>query len=255
MKTSIISNKAWKRKCLAASFWILLWAILAGIVHKEIYLPGPFTTLKHLFQISTDPGSWRILGYSWIRVWGGFFLSFCLGILLGFPSGILAPFQQWLEPLIQTIKSTPVIALILLVFIWVPSNLVPLVISFLIGFPLIWAQTSEGARRTDPKLLEMALIFRLSWPQRLRKIYFPSTWPSIRNASQTAVGLCWKASVAAEVLSHPRFAIGSKLYDAKVYLETPDLFAWTMILILASVATEKIFISIFHQRRDLHADA
>jgi NitT/TauT family transport system permease protein len=254
MKTSITNNKTWKRKLWAGCFWIFLWAILSGIVQREVYLPSPLSTVNRLIQIASESKSWLILGSSWIRVWGGFFLSFFAGILLGFPAGLFPRIKEWLEPAIQTIKSTPVIALILLVFIWVPSNLVPLVISFLIGFPVIWAQTTEGVMRTDPKLLEMTQVFRLSPVDRLRKIYFPSAWPAIRSASQTAVGLCWKSSVAAEVLSHPRLAIGSKLYDAKVYLETPDLFAWTLILILASIITEKAFISIFRQRRDLHGD-
>ncbi len=254
MKTSITSNKPWKRKLIAGLFWLLLWGGLSALIQKEIYLPSPITTLRQLTANLSQPDSWLILGYSWIRVWGGFFLSFSLGILLGFPSGLNPAIHEWLEPMVQTIKSTPVIALILLVLIWVPSDMVPLIISFLIGFPLIWAQTTEGVKRTDPKLLEMARVFHLSPAKRIKQIYFPSAWPSIRHASQTAVGLCWKASVAAEVLSHPRFAIGSKLYDAKVYLETPDLFAWTMILILASVITEKLFLAVFHQRRDLHAN-
>ncbi len=254
MKTSITSNNPWKQKLIAGLFWLLLWGSLSALIHKEIYLPGPLTTLKKLTVLLREPGTWQILGFSWIRVWGGFFLSFSLGILLGFPSGLTPAIQEWLKPMVQTLKSTPVIALILLVLIWVPSDLVPLIISFLIGFPLIWAQTAEGVRRTDPKLLEMARVFHLSLTKRMKQIYFPSAWPAIRHASQTAVGLCWKASVAAEVLSHPRFAIGSKLYDAKVYLETPDLFAWTMILIMASMLTEKLFLSIFHQRRDIHAN-
>lgn len=255
MKTSTISNNSWKRKLTASSFWILLWALIAGIIQKEIYLPGPVTTLQHLVRILTDADAWFVLGISWLRVWSGFLLSFVLGIALGFPSGLHQRFQEWLKPMIQTIKSTPIMSLILLILIWFPSNLVPVVVGFLIGFPILWAQTNEGVKRTDPKLLEMARVFGLSPMQRMRKILFPSAWPSIRTASQTAIGLCWKASIAAEVLSHPRYGIGSKLYDAKVYLETADLFAWTLALILASGITERIFLSIFKQRRDLHADA
>ena len=254
MKTSISSNKPWKGKLIAGLFWLLLWGGLSAVIQKEIYLPSPLTTLRQVAINLSQAEGWQILGVSWIRVWGGFFLSFSLGILLGFPSGLISAVHTWLEPMVQIIKSTPVIALILLVLIWVPSDLVPLIISFLIGFPVIWAQTTEGVRRTDPKLLEMARVFHLSPIKRIKQIYFPSAWPAIRHASQTAVGLCWKASVAAEVLSHPRFAIGSKLYDAKVYLETPDLFAWTMILILASMITEKLFVAFFHQRRDLYAN-
>jgi NitT/TauT family transport system permease protein len=50
----------------------------------------------------------------------------------------------------------------------------------------------------------------------------------------TSLGLSWKVIAAAEVLSLPRFAIGSELHDAKAYLEVPDLFAWTLAIIFLS---------------------
>ena len=31
------------------------------------------------------------------------------------------------------------------------------------------------------------------------------------------------------------------LYDAKVYLETTDLFAWTAVIVILSVLIEKLF--------------
>lgn len=55
-----------------------------------------------------------------------------------------------------------------------------------------------------------------------------------------AIGLCWKSGVAAEVIGMPSGSIGEKLYQAKVYLETPDLFCWTLTIVLLSVGCEKL---------------
>ena len=33
-----------------------------------------------------------------------------------------------------------------------------------------------------------------------------------------------------------------KLYNAKIYLETPDLFAWTIVIIVISFVFEKCFL-------------
>ena len=47
--------------------------------------------------------------------------------------------------------------------------------------------------------------------------------------------MAWKAWVAAEVIGLPSGTIGEKLYDAKVYLNTVDLFCWTVLIVLLSV--------------------
>ena len=53
---------------------------------------------------------------------------------------------------------------------------------------------------------------------------------------------CWKAGVAAEVIGLPDGSIGERLYEAKVYLNTPDLFAWTVVIVLVSLVFEKLFL-------------
>ena len=37
--------------------------------------------------------------------------------------------------------------------------------------------------------------------------------------------------------------MGERLYEAKVYLDTPDLFAWTMVILIVSMIFEKIFLA------------
>ena len=53
-----------------------------------------------------------------------------------------------------------------------------------------------------------------------------------------------KAGVAAEVIGVPSGSIGEKLYNAKIYLNTPDLFAWTIVIIVISFVFEKCFLGI-----------
>jgi NitT/TauT family transport system permease protein len=56
--------------------------------------------------------------------------------------------------------------------------------------------------------------------------------------------MCWKAGVAAEVIGLPSGSIGERLYQSKIYLETAQLFAWTAVIILASVLLERFLIKI-----------
>ena len=75
-------------------------------------------------------------------------------------------------------------------------------------------------------------------------MYLSQVMPYATTACKLGLGLCWKAGIAAEVIGIPTGSIGEKLYKAKVYLETPDLFAWTIVIIAVSVGFEKIFMFI-----------
>ena len=73
-------------------------------------------------------------------------------------------------------------------------------------------------------------------------IILPSLAPYLKSACHVALGLCWKAGVAAEVMAVANRSVGGMLYDAKVYLEISDLFAWTVLLVAVSILFEKAFL-------------
>ena len=140
------------------------------------------------------------------------------------------------------VKATPVASFIILVLIWVPSRNLSVVISFLMVLPVIYTNVLNGIQSTDGKLLEMAEVFDVSPWRRIKYIYMSSVLTYFRAGCSLGLGLCWKAGVAAEVIGIPAGSIGEKLYEAKVYLETPDLFSWTIVIIILSIAFEKVFL-------------
>ena len=64
------------------------------------------------------------------------------------------------------------------------------------------------------------------------------------SASPLTAVLCWKAGAAAEVIGLPSGTIGERLYTAKVYFQTPNLFAWTAVIVAVSVLFEKLFLAL-----------
>ena len=108
--------------------------------------------------------------------------------------------------------------------------------------PLVYNNLCQGIAAADPKLLEMAKVFELSGWKTFRCCYLPAILPFFLSAVSSALGLAWKSGIAAEVLGRPLTAIGTKIYESKVYLETADLFAWTLVIILLSVALERLLL-------------
>jgi len=226
---------------MVAIFWIAIWEIASLLIGKEVYLPSPLNTIKALLTLSITSKFWYSIAMTFIRVVLGFVISCIAGIILGIICGLNRFLYELLNPLVIAIKSTPVMSIIIIALIWFQSGRVPIFVCFLMCFPIIWTNAVEGIRQVSKDLLQMAKVYRVNRSLIIRRIYIPSIRPYLIAGVTTALGLGWKVTVAAEVLSNPKFSIGGNLYGAKVYLESSQLFAWTSVVIILSFAFEYLF--------------
>lgn len=256
--------KAVKKVVLPLVFWLAVWQIAAWAVggsfslagvrlqEKQLLLPGPWTVLGTLTGLVTEASFWQAAGLTLLRV----FLGLLIGGVLGTLIAVLTSASVWcdriLSPLVKVIRATPVASFILLVLLWVKTGRVPGVIAALMVLPIIWGNVSKGIRQTDPMLLEMAKAYRFDAGKRLRLIYIPSVAPYFNAGVETGLGLAWKAGVAAEVLCHPKWGIGTQVYVSKLNLETPDLFAWTAVVILLSFLVESVLVRLLRKAVKYH---
>lgn len=236
MKDSI--TKISISKVIGVSVWLVLWQIIALAVDNIYIVPSPIETLTTLFTLLTDPKFIKSIGLTLMRVFIGFSVSAILGIGLGILSGLNSWIHDVFKPFVVVTRTTPVISVILIILIWISSEMVPIVIAFLMCFPIVWTNAYEGVTQTDPKLLEMAKSFKVPKKEVLRGIYLPSLRPYIFASLNTTIGISWKVTVAAEVISFPKFAIGARLYESKLYVETPEVFAWTLVVVCLSLMFE-----------------
>lgn len=224
----------------AVLFWLLVWQLAARWVDEPILLVSPLTALERLMQLVGQTVFWQSILFTVGHIMLGFLFSALFGIALAVLAYRLTLIRQLLSPLTAAVKAIPVASFVILVLLWVPSRQLSILISLLIGFPVIYTSGLAGMDSTDQKLIEMAKVFRIPFGRQLRAIYLPQIMPYLRSGLSIAIGLCWKSGVAAEVIGIPAGSIGEKLYSAKVYLETPDLFCWTLVIVLLSVGCEKL---------------
>ena len=248
MTPSTIRNKRGKSKkqkatatLCAVAFWLLVWHIASVAVGSEIILVSPLGVVRTLFDVVRDPAFLPTVGYSAVRIIGGFFIAMALGVVLGWVSSRFWIVETLLRPITAVIKATPVASFIILVLLWFSSRNLSVIISVLMVFPVIYTNTLEGIQSADPKLLEMAKVFHMSAPRRLLYVYLPAVIPFFVSACSVSLGLCWKSGIAAEVIGIPGGSIGELLYNAKIYLQTGELLAWTVVIVAVSVLFEKLF--------------
>ena len=242
MMNSILRNK---NKLLIILFWIFVWEILSLIIAQEIYLPSPHAAFSSLMNLLISKDTYITIYYSTYRTLTGFFLSCVFGIFLGIISGIHKTVYNLLNPLIVIIRTIPVMSIIIIAIMWFKDTNVPIFVAFLMCFPIIWTNTVSGILSTDVKLLQMCEVYKIKKSRIISSVYFYSSLPYIKAGMISALGIGWKVTSAAEVLSLPKYSIGRFLYDSKVYLEIPDLFAWTIMIVSLSFLFESLLKTIF----------
>jgi NitT/TauT family transport system permease protein len=205
---------------------------------NELLLPYPATVLAALARLAGQPAFWAAALASLGRILLGLVLGVALGSLLALLTSLSAWADRLLAPAIRVIRATPVASFILLVLLWTGRDRVPVVIAALMVLPVVWGNLTRGIRETDPQLLELARAYRFPPWKTAQLVYLPSLRPSFLSAVTTSMGLAWKSGVAAEVLCLPRQAVGTQIYNTKLYLEIPDLFAWTAVVVALSLLLE-----------------
>ncbi len=230
----------WQRAA-AVLLALLVWQAAASLLNESILLVSPWTVLGRLFTIWREPGFAATLLFSFVRIAGGFLAGLICGTLLGILAGRYPVLEILLWPYMITIKSVPVASFIILCLIWLTSSQLSMFISFLMVLPIVYTNLLSGIRGLDPRLNEMADVFRVPWRRRLHYIWLPQLRPFFTSACGVSLGLAWKSGIAAEVIGIPAGSIGERLYEAKAYLNTPDLFAWTILIVAVSVCFEKLF--------------
>jgi NitT/TauT family transport system permease protein len=224
--------------------WLAVWEIASLVIGHAIILVSPVQVFLRLGELLTGVAFWQTILSSFSRIIAGFFLALIVGIVLAVASARFKLIAQLVAPPLLFIKATPVASFIILILLWISPLQRSLAVSFLIVLPIVFGNVLEGINTTSAPLLEMAQVFKMPPLRVARYIYLPHVTPFFSAACSVALGLCWKAGIAAEIIAIPKGSIGEQLYMAKLYLATTDVFAWTIVIIVISFLFERTFLKV-----------
>lgn len=226
------------RILLIAAFWFLVWWGASTLYGKPLLFPSPIDVIKTLGQLSATTDFYVIVANSIVNVVFGLIIAVVCGILLAILTSSIPLTRELLHPIMTVIKATPVASFIILAYVLIGAGRVPSFITFLIVLPVVWTNLDMGWHKIDPQLHEVANVYRFSPLKKMRILIIPSVSPYLISACRTSLGLAWKAGIAAEIIAMPRNTIGVMIGNAKQYLETTEVFAWTLTVILLSLLIE-----------------
>ena len=225
-----------------AAFWLAAWMLVAALVAQPLILPGPGAVVVALLRLVCDASTWAILAGSGARILGGLALAaVCGGVLAGVSVRSRA-FARLVAPALSFVKATPVACVVVLLLIWLGSARVSIAAVFLMALPGVYFSLAEGLAQVDKPLEQM---FRLHGVRGWR-LFCAHTWrevlPFVLSCARAVIGMSWKAGVAAELIGMAVGTVGERIYQAKLLIETADLLAWTVLVVAASWACERVLV-------------
>jgi NitT/TauT family transport system permease protein len=231
--------KKYGAKTLAICFWLVLWEGVSRLMDQELLLASPSKALGTLVTLMGTLDFWRTIAFSFERIMLGFLIALVTGIFFAVVSFQSRVLEELIQPLMKVAKSIPVASFIFLALFWMNARNVSTLISFIMAVPVIYINVRQGLEAADKALLEMAQVFGIGRFAKIRAIYIPSVMPHFVSAVSVGLGFCWKSGIAAEAIGTPTGSIGEKLYEAKLYLMSDELFAWTLAIVAVIVLFEK----------------
>lgn len=232
------------RKAGIIAFWLAIWQLLDMVIDNRLVLAGPIRVAQALVEQIGQPDFWVICGASFGRIALGFLLSFVVGFLLALMSCRHRLFRDFVDPIISLLRTIPVASFIILLLIWVGNQALTVFLAFFIVLPLIYTNMVTGFESVDRQMLEMARVYGLSRWRTFLYIYRPAFMPFLMSSTKISLGMTWKSGIMAEVLATPKPSIGKEMATARTFLDTPDLLAWTVVVMVLSFLFEKAFMEL-----------
>ena len=225
-----------------AAFWLAVWMLVAALVAQPLILPGPGAVALALLRLVCDGGTWAILAGSGARILGGLALAAVCGGVLAGASVRPRTFARLVAPALSFVKATPVACVVVLLLIWLGSARVSIAAVFLMALPGVYFSLVEGLAQVDKPLEQMLRLHGVrGW-----RLFCAHTWrevlPFVLSCAKAVIGMSWKAGVAAELIGMATGTVGERIYQAKLLIETADLLAWTVLVVTASWACERVLV-------------
>ena len=226
--------------CLSILLIPVAWQLLSWQMAQPQLIPSFPDLIRALLRLVYSPGFLVSIGTTCLRACVGLLLSLAAASITAFLLNRSEAIRFLFMPWLSLLRSVPVISFILLALIFLNPEMIPLLIAFLTMYPLLTENLLKGLMNRRDSWKMLARQFHLNAWNCLFQINYPQLKPYLFSGLASAVGFGWRAIIMGEVLSQCVDGIGKRMKEAQVFIDVPELIAWTLVAIVLSWLTDKL---------------
>lgn len=225
---------------IALGIMLAVWVIAAKVKDNPLVLPMPDVVFERFFTLGAEEGFWLSVGRTLLRTTICFVLSFGFAMIFAILGGLYNPIHRIMSPIVSVMRSAPTVAVILILYAFLGSSSMAVVVGFLIAFPIMYSSFYSAIVGVDEELIEMSKVYKVRSVDKIRYVYVPLVAPSVFDTSKSTLSLTLKVVIAAEILANVTNSIGGKIQVANASFEIAYLLAYTLVAIVFSFALEGV---------------
>lgn len=244
-----------KRGWITVIILLLIWLYLGKAVNNEIRLPALMDVMDTMIMQASSPEFYQAFWMTIQRSLSGLIIAGIAGLILGVLSGLSPKFEEYFSPIYLILKSIPNVSYILIVLIWTSNDFAVKTISFMIIFPMTYANVLSGMKSIDQDLLDVMELYPESKFTEIIHVYLPLISPYVLAALNNGLGLAFKVGIMAEIIGSVSPGVGRMFQVYRINVDMTSTFALTIWVVLFLGLVELIIRLIRRQLEKYHVSA
>lgn len=228
---------------IALAIVLGMWAIASAVKNNPLVLPMPNVVLHRLFCLYKERNFFKSILFTLHRTFLAFIVSFAFAYFFAILSDKFQIATKIIYPIVAILRAAPTVAVILVLYAFLSTKTMSLVVGFLIAFPVLFSNIQSALKNKDENLLKMSKVYKVNPVRVLFNVYFLSIGKYIFDSTQSTLSLTLKVIIAAEILTNVTPSVGGKIQVSYASFEIEYLLAWTIMAILLSFVVE-LFVAV-----------
>jgi len=231
------TQKAIATHCISVIFFLAVWYALSSIL-PGAFLPPPHSIVRSMYKIIVSGHFFKDMGLTLFRVIIGFGVAGAISTVIGVLMGIYFFFEKLFELEILVGLTIPgLIWVIIGILIFGLSENVSIFSVSVVLIPTFTINIWEGMKSLDPKLIEMARVYKSSQWMIIQSIVIPQLVPYIFAAVRFGLGVAWKVVVIAELFALGN-GIGHQISNNFELMNLGGVISWAVLFCFTMLGIE-----------------
>jgi NitT/TauT family transport system permease protein len=235
--------RLFRRGVVLAAFFGL-WEVLPRTAVDPGYLPPFSEVARTVVDLFVGGEIYEHLTVSLQRSLSGFGLAVLVGIPLGLLMGGWRPVEEYLDPLVQTLRQTPVLALFPVFILCFGIGELSKVMMIFWGtvWPIL-LNTIGGTKSVDPVLVRSARSLGIRRFRLFRLVVVPATLPAILTGVRLGATFSVLMLVVAEYVG-AKSGIGAFVINSQYAFQIPETYAAIVILAAIGLSVNALLVAL-----------
>jgi len=229
---------------LGVLFLVAFWAIFSAVYSKPLLVPGVGAVLSGFASLLSNREFYVSVGATFLRALAAFVAAMFFAILFAVTSASSRRFSAFVRPFVVLISSTPTMAILLLMLVFLSSQWIPVVVSALMAFPLLYSSFIAALGNLSG-VEQVATVYDVSRFAKIRYVYLPSIFGVAEQHVANGLALALKVVISGEVVAYTRGSVGLAMRSAQINVETDVLLAYVLTSFLLSAVAALLVRAVF----------